>query len=116
MKDVSDIPPQPRLLVEAFEDVPVSARSSDNMKCFFSGTEALHAKNDPWVYVPKYLLRTPSGGSVDVAGEERPIALKALALRVAAARELAEEEHSSEGVSQPLFAALAVVSNCCVGA
>lgn len=99
-KDISDVPLQPRQLVESLEEFSVSSKSTDyaGVRCFFSGTEVAHGRSEQWVYVPKYLLRTPIGEPLVNSSSMRPVALKALTLRIAAARELAEEDHRLGGV------------------
>lgn len=98
-KDISDVPPSPRQLVEIMEDfvVPKVPESQSQMRCFFSGTDIAHSKGEPWVYVPRYLLRTPLGEKIPT-DRDRPIALKNLTLRIAAAREIAENEHRTSMV------------------
>ena len=105
-KDISDVPLHPRQLVENLEEFSVSSKTTDysGVRCFFSGTEVAHGRSEQWVYVPKYLLRTPTGEPQGDVTSSRPVALKALTLRIAAARELAEEDHRHGGVSQNIFA------------
>ena len=116
-KDISDVPLQPRQLVESLEEFNVSSKTTDysGVRCFFSGTEVAHGRSEQWVYVPKYLLRTPTGEPQRDVILSRPVALKALTLRIAAARELAEEDHRHGGVIQAVDFACTRNMNVVVG-
>jgi hypothetical protein len=99
-RDLSDVPAHPKQLLEIIEEFQVSkVADPSTIKCFFSGTELIHAKNEAWVYVPRYMLSSPTGERLWEEDNDRPVALKALVLRLAAAREVAEEEQRSEVVN-----------------
>lgn len=98
-RDLSDVPNQPRHVIEAPEEF-ILPKTADiaQVRCFYSGAEGTNHRGEAWVYVPDYLLKTPSGQPLLPDDSSRPVAIKSLVSRVAAAREIADDEHRVEMV------------------